>query len=423
MTPEEKHVIFYKNIPIGEYGRLSDLRLYDMADIYLDNIECFDDDDEMQKNIETLLANLYEFLRGNLPGGVRFQALTEMIRSTRVLDLIKGLDEFSADISLDRVDGRKFLKIPEYIIGMAEVECMIPPQDFVFHASERSSGKMPFVMAGYFDKFTAVLEESPNGPVLRNADWNSEVGNVIVKPQGEQFPMIAVNEALCITLAGMCGLDTARAWTVKSDSGFGVTRHYITERFGVRSGDNDTVSRDIIFDTGMLLAERTFDQYSISSEKYFEFMREILPEDEMKKFMKAYLFGYITGNSDMHVKNFSVVYTEKGFSLSPLYDLVSYKPYGMKNDLALTVGGNTYVPEDKFVAFMLSQGMAQRDILDTTALVRGNFDKAADKCIDRSDKRESVLSEKIGEFVIKRCSSVEESIFNSLEQEISETER
>jgi len=89
MTPEEKHVIFYKDIPIGEYGRLIDLRLYDMTDIYLDNIEHFDNEGEMQRNIETLLANLYEFLKGNLPGGVRFQVLTEMVRSTRVLDLIK----------------------------------------------------------------------------------------------------------------------------------------------------------------------------------------------------------------------------------------------------------------------------------------------------------------------------------------------
>jgi len=415
MTPEEKHVIFYKDIPIGEYGRISDLRLYEMTDIYLDNIEHFDDGGETQSNIETLLANLYEFLKGNLPGGVRFQAMTEMVHSTRVLDLIKGMDEFSADISLDRIDGRKFSKIPEHLQTAAEIECKVLPQDFVFHASNRSSGTMPFAMAGYFDKFTAVLEEGTDGPSLRNADWNSEVGNVIVKPQGEQFPMIAVNEVLCLTLAGMCGLETARSWTVTSDSGFGTTRHFVTERFGVRADEENSVSRDIIFDTGMLLAETVIDQYSISSEKYFEFMREILPSDEMKKFMNAYLFGYITGNSDMHVKNFSVKFIDSGFVLTPLYDLVSYKPYGMKNDLALTVRGNTHVTEDQFVGFMLERGMTQKDILDMTAAVRENFTKASEMVIDPENKREYVLSERIRDFTMKRCSAIEETIFRSYE--------
>lgn len=415
MTPEEKHIIFYKDIPIGEYGRLIDLRLYDMTDIYLDNIEHFDNEGEMQRNIETLLANLYEFLKGNLPGGVRFQVLTEMVRSTRVLDLIRGMDEFSADISLDRIDGRKFSKIPEHLQTAAEIGCKVPPQDFVFHASGRSSGTMPFAMAGYFDKFTAVLEDSPDGPSLRNADWQTEVGNVIVKPQGEQFPMIAVNEAMCLTLANMCGLETARSWTVSSDSGFGTTRHFVTERFGIRADGEDSVSRDIIFDTGMLLAETAIDQYSISSEKYFEFMKEILPPDEMKKFMNAYLFGYITGNSDMHVKNFSVKFTGGGFVLTPLYDLVSYKPYGMKNDLALTVRGNTHVTEDQFVGFMLERGMTQKDILDMTAAVRENFTKASEMVIDPENKREYVLSERIRDFTMKRCSAIEETIFRSYE--------
>lgn len=423
MTAKGRHIIYYKEIPVGEYDSIADLRLYSPADIYLDNVDKFDDEGIMQDSIETVLANLHTFLSGNLPQGIRYKILTEKMQSTGLLDLIKGIDEFSGDISIDRADKRTYTAVPEDIPAGPGLLCSVPGEDFMITSSDRGRGERPSSMSGYFDKFTAVLENTPDGPVLRRAEWKDEIGNVIVKPQGEYFPLIALNEAFCISLADSCGMDVMRSWTVSAEAGFEKKIHFVTERFGVNNTPEGTVLRDLIFDTGMLLAGNIKDHYSISSEKYFDFMREILPDEDMKRFMKAYLFGYITGNSDMHVKNFSVRYTMEGFRLMPLYDLVSYKPYGNKNDLALTIGGREFVSEKRFLDFMAEQGMPEDEILKITTSVEDNFDPAAQKYIDICGVRGSALINSIRDFAIKRCVAIRREIISKREIPCEETER
>lgn len=423
MAAEGRHIIYYKEIPIGEYSSIADLRLYSPADIYLDNADRFDDGGRMQDSIETVLANLHTFLAGNLPQGIRYKILTEKMQSTGLLDLIRGIDEFSGDISIDRTDKRTYAAVPESIPAGPGLLCSVPGEDFMITSSDRGRGERPSSMPGYFDKFTAVLEDTPDGPVLRRAEWKNEIGNVIVKPQGEYFPLIALNEALCISLAGACGMDVMRSWTVSAEAGFEKRTHFVTERFGVNGTSEGAVSRDLIFDTGMLLAGNIKDHYSISSEKYFEFMKEILPDEDMKKFMEAYLFGYITGNSDMHVKNFSVRYTMEGFRLMPFYDLVSYRPYGNKNDLALTVDGREFVSEERFLDFMTEQGMAADDILKMAASIEDNFDRTAKEYGEICGFRGAALIASIREFAANRCAAIRREIALKRDIPREETER
>lgn len=53
------------------------------------------------------------------------------------------------------------------------------------------------------------------------------------------------------------------------------------------------------------------------------------------------LFSFLTGNNDMHLKNFSVLYTNEGVSLSPAYDLFNVNLINPQDDeeLALTING------------------------------------------------------------------------------------
>lgn len=423
MTVKGRHTIYYKDIPIGEYSSVTDLRLYSFSDIYLDNADKFDDEGKMHYSIETVLANFHTFLTGNLPQGIRYKILTEKRQSASLLDLIKDIDEFSGDISIDKTDKRAYKAVPEHIPAGPVPLCSVSDEDFMITSSDRGRGERPSSFSGYFDKFTAVLEDTPDGPVLRKAEWQDEVGNVIVKPQGEYFPLIALNEAFCISLANACGIDVMRSWTVSAEAGFEIRTHFVTERFGIKATPEGTVSRDLIFDTGMLLAENIRDHYSISSEKYFDFMREILPDEDMKRFMKAYLFGYITGNSDMHVKNFSVRYTTEGFRLMPVYDLVSYKPYGNKNDLALTISGSEFVAEKIFINFMVEQGMPVDEILRMTVSVEDNFDKAAQKYAGICGVRETALIAGIRDFTVKRCAAIHREIISKRDIPHEETER
>jgi serine/threonine-protein kinase HipA len=54
------------------------------------------------------------------------------------------------------------------------------------------------------------------------------------------------------------------------------------------------------------------------------------------------MFNYLIGNADAHAKNISVLVDDKGYRLSPMYDLLCVKAYGDEG-LALYIGDeNTF---------------------------------------------------------------------------------
>ncbi|RYE25210.1 MAG: HipA domain-containing protein, partial [Sphingobacteriaceae bacterium] len=58
-------------------------------------------------------------------------------------------------------------------------------------------------------------------------------------------------------------------------------------------------------------------------------------------YFELVLFSFLTGNNDMHLKNFSILYTDEGVSLSPAYDLLNVNLVNPQDDeeLALTING------------------------------------------------------------------------------------
>lgn len=401
-----RHTIYYKNIPIADYCTINDIKPRDPHEIFINNIDRFDSPEEADAFVRTIFSNLFSFIKGNLPEGIRYQSLAEQTGGTDILSMAASLDEFSGDISIDRCDTRRFSGVPEIIRSGDKINNIIALSEYRFTSSERASGSRPSSFAGYFDKFTAVLEDTQEGVVLRESDWREEVGNVIVKPQGDRFPYIAVNEAFCTGLAGKCGLEVPRVWLVYADDGWSWKKHFVTERFGVHSSENGSIVRDLIFDTGILLGDTVLDNYSISSEDYFDFMRSLLSDEDMQRFMDAYLYGFLIGNSDMHVKNFSVRQVGSGYTLTPIYDMVSYKPYGMRADIALSIGSRNNITSQTFMEFITQQGMPIQRAYNLCNTVMYHFEDAAQDCIDMDDVGERRLYNHILEYAERRCSEI-----------------
>src|SRR5690606_31636780 len=87
------------------------------------------------------------------------------------------------------------------------------------------------------------------------------------------------------------------------------------------------------------------------------------------------------GNNDMHLKNFSLMHTDKGVFFSPAYDLLNVNLIYPKDveDLALTLGGRKRkIKRSDFDQFAMSLGISD--------LVRDNiykdFAKQTDKVED-----------------------------------------
>lgn len=157
----------------------------------------------------------------------------------------------------------------------------------------------------------------------------------ILKPNSEEFTYIAEAEHLVMTMADFCGILTAQHALIKIKDNMS----YITKRVD-RKEKNKIHMEDFCQLSGRL----TEYKYSGSYEKCAKIIEKysINPVLDKTEFFYRLLFCYITGNSDMHLKNFSLIDSEGGYVLSPAYDLLPVKIIiNDLDDLALTLNGKT----------------------------------------------------------------------------------
>jgi serine/threonine-protein kinase HipA len=161
-------------------------------------------------------------------------------------------------------------------------------------------------------------------------------GDYILKPSTEQFEALPENEDLTMKLASLCGIKTAAHTLIRLQSG---ELAYLTKRF-----DRQQRKKIHVEDLCQLTETLTEHKYRGSIEKVGKTIRTYTTNkglDALALF-ELVVFCFITGNADMHLKNFSLIRFDDGeVALSPAYDLVSTK-LAMPEDLeesALTING------------------------------------------------------------------------------------
>ena len=119
-------------------------------------------------------------------------------------------------------------------------------------------------------------------------------------------------------LAYEFGIKTATHCLVKLPSG---NFAYITQRFE-RIGERKLACEDLC----QLTETLTEHKYRGSYEKTGKVIKQFSSQSgfDALHYFELVIFSFITGNADMHLKNFSMLEDEDGnFFLSPAYDLVS----------------------------------------------------------------------------------------------------
>ena len=170
-------------------------------------------------------------------------------------------------------------------------------------------------ITGVQPKLSLWLENSKQNIRFTIVDNKS---NFIIKPQSEIYTALPENEDLCMHLASELGIKTAKHSLIRLPSG---NLAYITQRFD-RIKENKLANEDLCQLTDTL----TEHKYRSSYENIGKTIRQYSSQSgfDALNFFELVLFSYITGNADMHLKNFSMLENiDGGFSLSPAYDLVS----------------------------------------------------------------------------------------------------
>lgn len=143
-------------------------------------------------------------------------------------------------------------------------------------------------------------------------------GRFILKPQHHIYPQMPENEDLTMRLAGSIGLDVPLHGMIWAKDG---TLTYFIKRFD-RKGQKDKIPME---DFAQLAGLSRDTKYNYSMEKVVNLVNAYctFPAIEKVKLFKLVLFCFITGNEDMHLKNFSIINQNGKIEISPCYDLLN----------------------------------------------------------------------------------------------------
>ncbi len=161
-------------------------------------------------------------------------------------------------------------------------------------------------------------------------------GTYIFKPPFSKYPNMPQNEDITMHLAEIAGIKTAQHTLIPLKSG---ELAYIAKRFDRQNGVKLCME-----DMAQLTEVLTNRKYKGSYEKIGKIIAKYsdFPGNDLISFYELILFSFLTGNADMHLKNFSLLRSVNNeISLSPAYDLVNTKIiiHDDPEDLALTLNG------------------------------------------------------------------------------------
>lgn len=144
-------------------------------------------------------------------------------------------------------------------------------------------------------------------------------GRYIFKPESPKFKCMPELEDLTMKMAEAAGIKVVPHTLIRlSDGEFG----YLTKRVD-RGGKGEKYSMlDLCQLTNRLTEHKYYGTYLQLAQTVGRY--SCVPGLDVQRFWEVVLFSWITGNSDMHCKNFSLLSTDgTQYRLAPAYDLIS----------------------------------------------------------------------------------------------------
>jgi serine/threonine-protein kinase HipA len=190
------------------------------------------------------------------------------------------------------------------------------------------SGVQPKVLVPEALKADAMAAPAPKAAAL--------TPDLIVKSGLADFPGLAINEFVCMSIARAAGMP-------------GPDFHLSDDRriFVIRRFDRDEAGAPLGFEDMAVLSGRGADQkYTGSYEMLAKLVRmyacEERVEASLRELFDIVALSCIVGNGDAHLKNFGMLYAPHGTDvrLAPAYDIVCTTCYLPDDALALSLDGN-----------------------------------------------------------------------------------
>ena len=203
-----------------------------------------------------------------------------------------------------------------------------------------------------------VLKDETNG---RLTVLGAMGGNYILKPQNKVYPQMPENEHLSMRMAELCGISVVPSSLIRLKSG---ELSYITKRI------DRTQTGQKIHMLDMFQILEAFDKYKSSVEKIGRALAKHSANTvlDLLRLFEIVVFSYLTGNNDMHLKNFSMILKNEEWNLSPAYDLLNVNLHLPEDneESALTINGKKRkLTKSDFVNLGLKLQLTEKQISNT----------------------------------------------------------
>ncbi len=205
-------------------------------------------------------------------------------------------------------------------------------------------------------------------------------GDYICKPQTSQYGMMPEVEDLTMHLAEVARINVVPHTLMRMADD---TLCYLTRRID-RTPSGDKIAME---DMCQLTERQTEHKYNSSYEQIGKAILKYssLPKMDVTNYFEYVLFSWLTGNNDMHLKNFSLYETANRIRLTPAYDLLNTAIINPKDDeeLALTLNGR-------------KKRLQREDFIksgNTLGIKEVTIERLIDKYIKLSPKFETVIKD------------------------------
>lgn len=199
-------------------------------------------------------------------------------------------------------------------------------------------------------------------------------GQFVFKPPTDHFPEMPENEHLTMRIAESFGINVVTSSLIRLASG---ELSYITKRI------DRTEKGEKIHMLDMFQITEAFDKYKSSMEKVGKAIDAYSSNTMLDKifYFELALFSFLTGNNDMHLKNFSMIEGPSGWILSPAYDLLNVAIVlpADKEELAIALSGKKKkLNINHFEQFGKSLGLTSKQINGAFQRMVKNKQKASE---------------------------------------------
>ena len=182
-------------------------------------------------------------------------------------------------------------------------------------------------------------------------------GGYIFKPQTDRFAMLPENEDLTMHLAEIAKLKIVPHTLIRMKDG---SIGYLTKRID-RTKNGEKIAME---DMCQLTERQTEHKYRSSYEQIGKAIRKYsaFPQLDMVDFLELVYFSWLTGNNDMHLKNFSLYSPAGEPVLTPAYDLLSATICNPADDeeLALNLNGKKkHIKDSDFISAFKTCGVPE----------------------------------------------------------------